>query len=70
MDESAKKGLGWTLLALLFGCTAAFSPNPVVKFLAASGAVATTTQAVRCFQTTARESYAQLVESKPSIPLA
>ena len=63
MQESSKKALGWTLGTLFLGFVAAYSSNPWIKLIFATGAAGTGTQAVRCFRTTVHEVYQQLASS-------
>lgn len=68
-NDIATKGFGWALATTFLGFTAAKSSDPFIKFLAAIGAIATGTQAVRCFEITARQSYQQLTSSQLIVPM-
>jgi len=64
MNDKSIEGFGWALATTILSLIAAESPNLYVKFFTAIGAVATGAQTVRCFQTVARQSYDQLMNSK------
>jgi len=68
MQDSSKKALGWTVGTVFLGFIAAYSSNPWIKFIFASGAVGTGTQAVRYFRAAVRESYQQLIIPKSTVP--
>jgi len=62
-DKNAE-GIKWTLIALLSGGVASMSPNPLIKLVASLIAVASGTNAVNCYKSSAQIAYQQLLISK------
>lgn len=58
-DKSAEGNM-WTLITLIFGGVAAISPHPFIKLVASLVAIASGTNAVSCYKSSAQSAYQQL----------
>jgi len=63
MQDRGSKGFGWLLTALFCGVMEVGSQNPIVKLIAAGGAIGATAKAGECFQDTAKHAYYQLKQA-------
>jgi len=60
MQDRSREGFGYLAVALVPAGIAVASQNPLIKLLAALGAVVTIAKAGECFQDTAKHAYYQL----------
>ncbi len=54
------EGIKWTLITSFFGAIATISPHPAIKLVALLAAIASGTNAVNCYKSSAQTAYQQL----------